>query len=66
MGIESKRLLEKKNFVINKYYKKNIFSYEIEDISKTILMGSNQTSFPGMTLEQTLLNSKILEDWISV
>jgi predicted dehydrogenase len=65
-GDRIKKIIGKKNFVINKYYKKNIFSYEIEDISKTILMGSNQTSFPGMTLEQTLLNSKILEDWISV
>ena len=41
----------------------NIFSQEIKSISKSILNGSNEVSYPGMQLEETLLNMKILDCW---
>jgi len=41
----------------------NIFSQEIKNISESILNGSNEVSYPGMQLEETLLNMKILDFW---
>ena len=36
---------------------------KIENISSSILENKNQTIFPGFTIEDTLLNTKILENW---
>ena len=41
----------------------NIFSQEISSISKSILDDSNEVSYPGMQLEETILNMKILDYW---
>ena len=43
----------------------NIFSYEIENISKSVLENKKETIYPGMSLVETLLNMKILEDWLN-
>jgi predicted dehydrogenase len=47
-------------FIINK----SIYSYEIEKVSKSILDGSNEALFPGMKLEETLTNMKIIDKWL--
>ena len=46
---------------INSY--ENIFSHEIENLSYSILEKKNKLEYPGMTLEETLLNMEILEKW---
>ena len=43
----------------------NIFSHEIENLSYSILEGNNESNYPGMTLEETILNMKILEKWMN-
>ena len=44
---------------------KNIYSYQIEQISKNILNGQNNSTYPSMRLDETLTNMKILEDWLN-
>ena len=51
------------NKIFQKSLDKNIFSYEIENISKSVLSGLKQTLYPGMKIEETLLNMKILDSW---
>ena len=55
----------KKNTIENKLTR-NVYSYQIEMISKSIMEKKNQTFFPGFTIEDTLLNTKILESWLNV
>ena len=52
-------------YEINKKSYSKVFSYEIESISKAILNDLKESPFPGMTLEETLLNTKILEEWLN-
>ena len=35
------------------------------NISHSILMGKKETNYPGMSLSETLLNMKILEEWLN-
>ena len=49
--------------MLKKRHYKDVFSYEIENISDAILKNSKEVSAPGMNLEETLLNTKILENW---
>jgi predicted dehydrogenase len=49
--------------IINTKKGKNLYSYQISDISKNILNGINKPAYPGMSLEETMLNMKILEEW---
>ena len=44
---------------------KNIYSYEIENVSKAILEKKNYIEFPAMTFEESKLNMKILDEWIN-
>ncbi len=44
---------------------KNIYSYQIEQISENILNGQNNPTYPGMSLGETLINMKILEEWLN-
>ena len=44
--------------------KRNIYSYQIEKISKNILDGIKYSIFPNMNIKDTLVNSKILENWL--
>lgn len=49
--------------IINTEKSKNLYSYQISNISKNILNGINKPVHPGMSLEETILNMKILEEW---
>lgn len=60
------------NIYINNHQKKyeiknninhNIFSYEINGISNSILSGSLNAIYPGMQIEETLLSMKIIDSW---
>ena len=42
---------------------KNIFAIEIENISQNILDQKRTVLYPGMQLEESFLNMKILENW---
>ena len=42
----------------------NPYSLEIDNVSQSILNKSNCCSFPGTTFNETLINTKILNDWI--
>jgi len=56
---------DKKKIVNTITFKKNIYSYEIENISKTILEKKNYVDFPAMTFLESKLNMKILDKWIN-
>ena len=43
----------------------NIFAHEIENLSYSVLEDKKESNYPGMMLEETLLNMKILEKWIN-
>ncbi len=43
---------------------KNIYSNEIDFISKCILQNKKELDFPGVNLEDTITNTKILEEWL--
>jgi predicted dehydrogenase len=60
-----KKVLGDKIYEIKNKSEKKIFSYEIENISEFILHDLNEALFPGMSLEETLLNTKILEEWLN-
>ena len=64
MGIKDIQIvLKNRTYEIKNLLNDNIFSQEIKSISKSILNGSNEVSYPGMQLEETLLNMKILDCW---
>jgi len=44
---------------------KNIYNYQIEEINKNLISGSIKTNFPIMSLEETLTNMKIIDNWIN-
>ena len=44
---------------------KNIYGYQIEEISQNLIQGLNKINFPIMSLEETLLNMKIIDDWLN-
>tara|TARA_Y100000992_G_C20974606_1_gene354382 strand:- start:13 stop:588 length:576 start_codon:yes stop_codon:yes gene_type:complete len=43
----------------------NLYSYQIENISRSLLKNQKRTSFPGFTINDTILNTKVLESWIN-
>ena len=43
----------------------NIYTYEIEALSKCILENKKEPHFPGMTINETLENMKILDEWLN-
>jgi predicted dehydrogenase len=53
----SNKELESNNF-------KNIYTHQILQISKNLINKENKPSFPGMNLNETILNSKIIEKWV--
>ena len=64
MGIKNIQIvLKDRTYEIQNLLNDNIFSQEIKSISKSILNGSNEVSYPGMQLEETILNMKILDYW---
>ena len=50
--------------IINQKYK-NIFSYEIESISNSLLNSELNPKFPAITRNETELNMNILDKWIN-
>ena len=54
-----------KNYKVEVKSYENIFSHEIENLSNSILEGKNELYYPAMTLEETMLNMKILEKWMN-
>ena len=60
------KVVNGKRNIIKKKMTNNIYSYQIENISKSILENKNQTFFPGFNINDTLLNTEILEKWSNV
>jgi len=58
-------LIEKNTQKIEINSSKNIFSYEIDFLSKCIQENKVGPEFPGLTLDDTLGNMKILDSWIN-
>ena len=48
---------------INRKMNKNIYAIEIENISQNILEQKSTVMYPGMRIEETFINMKILESW---
>ena len=44
---------------------KNIYKYEIDILSKCILENKKEPNFPGMTINETLENMRILDKWLN-
>jgi len=44
---------------------KNIYSLEIENISKNIIENKTEASFPGIDKKEILLNTKLINNWIN-
>ena len=55
----------KKEYTIRVNLKKNVYSHEIENISESILKDKTEAKYPAMTLSDTLLNTKILDEWLN-
>ena len=43
----------------------NIYSYEVESISESILNQSIEPNFPNLSIDEIIGNMKILEKWQS-
>ena len=43
----------------------NIYAYEIDILSKCILENKKEPNFPGMTINETLENMRILDEWLN-
>lgn len=54
------------NQIINTKDYRNIYSYQIQNISENIYSNTFQSQYPGMTLKETLLNMKTIDDWLNV
>jgi len=53
----------KKEISSNSY--KNIYSYQIEDISKNLINGIKDSTFPVCGINESILNSKIIHGWLN-
>ncbi len=60
-----KKNLGDRSYELKKRSYTKIFSYEIENISDAILNNLKEVPSPGMSLEETLLNTQILEEWLN-
>jgi len=43
----------------------NVYAYEIDTLSTCILENKKEPNFPGMTINETLENMKILDEWLN-
>ncbi len=57
-------LKKNKEFKIEIDNSKNIYSNEIDFISKCILENKHEIDFPGLNLKDTIINTKILDEWL--
>ena len=60
-----KKNIGDRTYDLNKKNYTQVFSYEIEKISDAISKNLKEVPSPGMSLEETLLNTKILEEWFN-
>ena len=44
---------------------KNVYTYQIKEISQRLLNGINSSSFPVMSLNETLTNMRVLDNWLN-
>lgn len=65
----SKRIFIKKDNLENKIISvdsnENIYSYEIENLSQCILDNKIKADYPGLTIDDTIGNMKIIDKWLS-
>ena len=57
--------IKNKTYEIKEKNIKSIYSHQIETVSQSLLDNLVQPYFPGISLEETLLNTKILEEWFN-
>ena len=62
-GSEIKKTIGNRTYELKKKHYEKVFLYEIENISDAILNNLKEVPAPGMSLEETLLNTQILEKW---
>jgi predicted dehydrogenase len=55
----------KKKKIINFENKKNIYTYQIEQISSNLLNGVTKSLFPVMDISETISNIKVIEGWLN-
>ena len=53
------------NKIIKRDSNINIYSYQIKEISERILNKKNSLSFPVMSLNETVENIKVVENWLN-
>ena len=52
-----------KNYNINIDLDRSVYTSQIKEVSNTLIQNKKEISFPGMTINETLLNMKILDMW---
>ena len=63
-AMQSKIYIEgEENYNIDISYDEDVYSMQIKEISDTIIQNKKEVNFPGMTVNETALNMKILEMW---
>jgi len=60
-----KKNIGNKTYELEKRSYTQVFSYEVENISEALSNNLKEVPSPGMSLEETLLNTKILEEWFN-
>ena len=65
LHLKKKKKIGKDKIKIFNEESTNLYSYQIENISKSLLENKKKTFFPGFTINDTILNTKILESWIN-
>ena len=62
----SKIKIKKKNEdrIIEFYSNENIYSYEIENLSQNILDNKANVEYPGLTIDDIIVNMKIIDKWL--
>ena len=58
-------IVGKTNKILNFENRKNIYSLEIENISKDIIDNKIESSFPGINKKEILFNTKLINSWIN-
>jgi hypothetical protein len=43
---------------------KDVYFYEVDCLSRNILEGKKEPDFPGMTIEDSLVNMSIIQEWL--
>ena len=54
-----------KEEIINIDCNENIYSYEIESISQSIINNQIKVNYPGLRIDDIILNMKIIDNWIN-